>query len=241
MAPRIAPGLVGCRPWPQGGTAACGGLGAEQARAGDGDRRAVQLHDHSIVFISSLHSAGSISARLLLSSNEPSLLAYVCASAASLDLLYFPKRARSHLSSLYLSNPIVFSSPLSASELTTDGSLDDDAGDALPLPDPSPTTFAGGSSTRDMASVSEQPRYVSRATPSPRGWASGSTSRARPSPWGYQRAIYFYPDRKNREDNSTYISLLIALASEGTDVRPTPQDHSLESGTYTLKYCVSMW
>ncbi|KAM0850516.1 hypothetical protein ACQ4PT_053040 [Festuca glaucescens] len=107
-------------------------------------------------------------------------------------------------------------------------SMDDDAGEALPPPDPSPAAVAGGPSTRDMAVSPTSPRSVSRATPSPRGWASGSTSRARPSPWGYQRAIYFYPDGKNREDNSTYISLFIALASEGTDVRPTLQDQSGE-------------
>ncbi|XP_041996047.1 BTB/POZ and MATH domain-containing protein 5-like [Salvia splendens] len=36
---------------------------------------------------------------------------------------------------------------------------------------------------------------------------------------GYKWAIYFYPDGKNPEDNSTYVSVFIALASEGTDVR----------------------
>ncbi|KAJ1409119.1 TRAF-like [Sesbania bispinosa] len=36
---------------------------------------------------------------------------------------------------------------------------------------------------------------------------------------GYQWAIYFYPDGKNPEDNSAYVSVFIALASEGTDVR----------------------
>ena len=36
---------------------------------------------------------------------------------------------------------------------------------------------------------------------------------------GYQWAIYFYPDGKNPEDHSTYVSVFIALASEGTDVR----------------------
>jgi speckle-type POZ protein len=35
----------------------------------------------------------------------------------------------------------------------------------------------------------------------------------------YWWAIYFYPDRKNPEDNSTYISVFITLASEGTEVR----------------------
>ncbi|GAA0156337.1 hypothetical protein LIER_13855 [Lithospermum erythrorhizon] len=76
---------------------------------------------------------------------------------------------------------------------------------------------------------------------------------------GYQWAIYFYPDGKNPEDNSTYVSVFIALASEGSDVRALFEltlldqsgkgkhkvhshfDRSLESGPYTLKYRGSMW
>lgn len=76
---------------------------------------------------------------------------------------------------------------------------------------------------------------------------------------GYQWAIYFYPDGKNAEDNSLYVSVFIALASEGTDVRALFEltlldqsgkakhkvhshfDRSLESGPYTLKYRGSMW
>lgn len=76
---------------------------------------------------------------------------------------------------------------------------------------------------------------------------------------GYDWAIYFYPDGKNAEDNSTYVSVFIALASEGTDVRALFEltlidqsgkekhklhshfDRSLESGPYTLKYRGSMW
>ncbi|KAF5175915.1 BTB/POZ and MATH domain-containing protein [Thalictrum thalictroides] len=76
---------------------------------------------------------------------------------------------------------------------------------------------------------------------------------------GYDWAIYFYPDGKSSEDNGTYVSLFIALASEGTDVRAlfelTLLDQSgkerhkvhshfgraLESGPYTLKYRGSMW
>ncbi|CAN4093178.1 unnamed protein product [Withania somnifera] len=76
---------------------------------------------------------------------------------------------------------------------------------------------------------------------------------------GYSWAIYFYPDGKSNEDNATYVSLFIALASEGTDVRAlfelTLIDQSgkgrhkvhshfgraLESGPYTLKYRGSMW
>ncbi|RZC78942.1 hypothetical protein C5167_003257 [Papaver somniferum] len=70
---------------------------------------------------------------------------------------------------------------------------------------------------------------------------------------GYQWAIYFYPDGKNPEDNSSYVSVFIALASEGADVRALFEltlvdqsgkekhkvhshfDRSLESGPYTLK------
>ncbi|XP_023543458.1 BTB/POZ and MATH domain-containing protein 4-like isoform X1 [Cucurbita pepo subsp. pepo] len=76
---------------------------------------------------------------------------------------------------------------------------------------------------------------------------------------GYQWAIYFYPDGKNPEDSSAYVSVFIALASEGTDVRALFEltlvdqsgegkhkvhshfDRSLESGPYTLKYRGSMW
>ncbi|XP_052170126.1 BTB/POZ and MATH domain-containing protein 2-like [Diospyros lotus] len=76
---------------------------------------------------------------------------------------------------------------------------------------------------------------------------------------GYDWAIYFYPDGKSTEDNAVYVSLFIALASDGTDVRAlfelTLLDQSgkgrhkvhshfgraLESGPYTLKYRGSMW
>ncbi|KAI4305807.1 hypothetical protein L6164_029150 [Bauhinia variegata] len=76
---------------------------------------------------------------------------------------------------------------------------------------------------------------------------------------GYHWAIYFYPDGKNPEDNSVYVSAFIALASEGTDVRALFEltlvdqsgegkhkvhshfDRSLESGPYSLKYKGSMW
>ncbi|XP_071723369.1 BTB/POZ and MATH domain-containing protein 2-like [Rutidosis leptorrhynchoides] len=76
---------------------------------------------------------------------------------------------------------------------------------------------------------------------------------------GYDWAIYFYPDGKSSEDNAAYISLFIALASDGTDVRAlfelsmldqsgkdrhkihTHFGRALESGPYTLKYRGSMW
>ncbi|MCL7024276.1 hypothetical protein MKW94_018875, partial [Papaver nudicaule] len=75
---------------------------------------------------------------------------------------------------------------------------------------------------------------------------------------GYEWAIYFYPDGKNPEDSSVYVSVFIALASEGTDVRALFEltlldqsgkgkhkvhshfDRALESGPYTLKYRGSM-
>ncbi|KAL3834021.1 hypothetical protein ACJIZ3_008757 [Penstemon smallii] len=76
---------------------------------------------------------------------------------------------------------------------------------------------------------------------------------------GYEWAIYFYPDGKNPEDLSLYVSVFIALASEGTDVRALFEltlldqsgkgkhkvhshfDRALESGPYSLKYRGSMW
>ncbi|KAK7835147.1 btb/poz and math domain-containing protein 2 [Quercus suber] len=75
---------------------------------------------------------------------------------------------------------------------------------------------------------------------------------------GYSWAIYFYPDGKSLEDNATYVSLFIALASEGTDVRAlfeltlldqsgkerhkvhTHFGRTPDSGPYTLKYRGSM-
>lgn len=76
---------------------------------------------------------------------------------------------------------------------------------------------------------------------------------------GYAWAVYFYPDGKSAEDNAAYVSLFIALASEGTDVRAlfeltlldqsgkerhkvhTHFGRTLESGPYALKYRGSMW
>ncbi|XP_010554622.1 PREDICTED: BTB/POZ and MATH domain-containing protein 3 [Tarenaya hassleriana] len=76
---------------------------------------------------------------------------------------------------------------------------------------------------------------------------------------GYDWAIYFYPDGKNPEDSSVYVSVFIALASESNDVRALFElslvdqsgkgkhkvhshfDRALEGGPYTLKYKGSMW
>ncbi|GBG77537.1 hypothetical protein CBR_g23982 [Chara braunii] len=76
---------------------------------------------------------------------------------------------------------------------------------------------------------------------------------------GYKWAIYFYPDGKNVEDNSQYVSVFIALASDGNDVRALFEltlldqsgkgkhkvhshfDRPMDAGPYTLKYRGSMW
>lgn len=76
---------------------------------------------------------------------------------------------------------------------------------------------------------------------------------------GYQWTIFVYPDGKNLEDSSSYVSVFIVLASEGTEVRALFElalvdqsgkgkhkvhshfDRSLDGGPYTLKYRGSMW
>ena len=76
---------------------------------------------------------------------------------------------------------------------------------------------------------------------------------------GFDWSIYLYPNGKSDEDGAAYVSLFIALASEGTDVRTlfeltlvdqsgkgqdkvhTHFGRSPESGPYTLKYRGSMW
>ncbi|TXG66399.1 hypothetical protein EZV62_007674 [Acer yangbiense] len=75
---------------------------------------------------------------------------------------------------------------------------------------------------------------------------------------GYQWVIYLYPDGRDF-DNSNYVSVFIALASEGTDVRALFEitlldqsgkgKHKIHShfdcipqnGPYTLKFQGSMW
>jgi hypothetical protein len=106
------------------------------------------------------------------------------------------------------------------------------------------------------------PRRRSR-TPLP-SW--GSSSPLSPSTWGDSigRSTSTSMGRAARmalsgEDGAVYVSLFIALASEGTDVRAlfevtlvdqsgkgqdkvhTHFGRSLESGPYTLKYRDSMW
>ncbi|KAG6503110.1 BTB/POZ and MATH domain-containing protein 1-like isoform X1 [Zingiber officinale] len=86
-------------------------------------------------------------------------------------------------------------------------------------------------------------------------YAASDTFRA----GGYDWAVYFYPDGKSEEDRASYVSLFVALASDGTDVRAlfeltlldqsgkerhkihTHFGRTLESGPYTLKYRGSMW
>jgi len=76
---------------------------------------------------------------------------------------------------------------------------------------------------------------------------------------GYQWTIFVYPDGKNPEDNSSYVSVFIVLASECTEVRALFElslvdqsgkgkhkvhshfNRSLDGGPYTLKYRGSMW
>lgn len=76
---------------------------------------------------------------------------------------------------------------------------------------------------------------------------------------GYHWAVYLYPDGKNAEENSNYVSVFVALASDGIDVRALFEltlldqsgrgrhkvhshfDRSLKAGPYTLKYRGSMW
>ncbi|XP_030935463.1 BTB/POZ and MATH domain-containing protein 1-like [Quercus lobata] len=72
---------------------------------------------------------------------------------------------------------------------------------------------------------------------------------------GYSWEIYFYPDGKNEQDNATYVSLFIVLASEGTDVRALFElklldqsgkerhkvHNQFDSGPYTIRSLGSMW
>ncbi|EOA26232.1 hypothetical protein CARUB_v100174341mg, partial [Capsella rubella] len=76
---------------------------------------------------------------------------------------------------------------------------------------------------------------------------------------GYKWTIFVYPDGKNSEDSSSYVSVFVALASDGTEVRALFElalvdqsgkgnhkvhshfDRSLDGGPYTLKYKGSMW
>nr|CAB3502867.1 unnamed protein product [Digitaria exilis] len=75
---------------------------------------------------------------------------------------------------------------------------------------------------------------------------------------GYHWAVYLYPDGKNPEDNANYVSVFVALASDGADVRALFEltlldqsgrarhkvhshfDRALQAGPYTLKYRGSM-
>jgi hypothetical protein len=77
-------------------------------------------------------------------------------------------------------------------------------------------------------------RLSSRSTATPHASAAASASApvSHTAPWlgkfissesfnvrGFDWAIYFYPNGKSGEDGAAYVSLFIALVSEGTDVR----------------------
>nr|CAB3455779.1 unnamed protein product [Digitaria exilis] len=164
--------------------------------------------------------------------------------------------------------------------------MDEDAGDAWPPPDPhpahalhphpapahaAPQALAAAPSQRDMSAsptssrsvtetVNGSHRFVIQGYSLAKGMGVGKHIASETfSVGGFQWAVYFYPDGKNPEDNSAYVSVFIALASEGTDVRALFEltlldqsgkgkhkvhshfDRSLESGPYTLKYRGSMW
>ncbi|KAL5197217.1 hypothetical protein ABZP36_000729 [Zizania latifolia] len=146
--------------------------------------------------------------------------------------------------------------------------MDDDAGEASPPPAP---PAGAAAHWRDMAAsptssrsvtetVNVSHRFVIQGFSLAKGMGVGKHIASETfSVGGYQWAVYFYPDGKNPEDNSAYVSVFIALASEGTDVRALFEltlldqsgkgkhkvhshfDRSLESGPYTLKYRGSMW
>nr|CAB3452021.1 unnamed protein product [Digitaria exilis] len=165
--------------------------------------------------------------------------------------------------------------------------MDEDAGDAWPPPDPhpahahaphphpapahaAPQAPAAVPSQRDMSAsptssrsvtetVNGSHRFVIQGYSLAKGMGVGKHIASETfSVGGFQWAVYFYPDGKNPEDNSAYVSVFIALASEGTDVRALFEltlldqsgkgkhkvhshfDRSLESGPYTLKYRGSM-
>ncbi|KAL6646994.1 hypothetical protein ACP70R_014431 [Stipagrostis hirtigluma subsp. patula] len=162
--------------------------------------------------------------------------------------------------------------------------MDDDAGDASPAhpppppgppphppPPPPPGPAPAAPTQRDMSAsptssrsvtetVNGSHRFVIQGYSLAKGMGVGKHIASETfSVGGYQWAVYFYPDGKNPEDNSAYVSVFIALASEGTDVRALFEltlldqsgkgkhkvhshfDRSLESGPYTLKYRGSMW
>ncbi|KAK3124526.1 hypothetical protein QOZ80_7BG0587840 [Eleusine coracana subsp. coracana] len=149
-------------------------------------------------------------------------------------------------------------------------------GDASPPPPPPvhappPPAAAAAPTQRDMSAsptssrsvtetVNGSHRFVIQGYSLAKGMGVGKHIASETfSVGGYQWAVYFYPDGKNPEDNSAYVSVFIALASEGTDVRALFEltlldqsgkgkhkvhshfDRSLESGPYTLKYRGSMW
>lgn len=134
--------------------------------------------------------------------------------------------------------------------------------DALkPKPKGSRTKAAAGSTSKSVnETVNGSHCFTIRGYSLAKGMGSGKyISSDLFTVGGFDWAIYFYPDGKNPEDNSVYVSVFIALAGEGTDVRALFEltlidqsgkgkhkvhshfDRALESGPYTLKCRGSMW
>ncbi|CAA3002782.1 BTB/POZ and MATH domain-containing protein 3-like isoform X3 [Olea europaea var. sylvestris] len=126
--------------------------------------------------------------------------------------------------------------------------------------DPGPNSLDSSSSKSINETVNGSHHFTIRGYSLAKGMGPGKYIQSDTfSVGGYEWAIYFYPDGKNPEDSSMYVSVFIALASEGTDVRALFEltlldqsgkgkhkvhshfDRALESGPYTLKYRGSMW
>lgn len=126
------------------------------------------------------------------------------------------------------------------------------------IPIPSSTTSSSSISSTDTVNASHE--FKISGYESSKGMGVGKYIASESfSVGGHTWAIYFYPDGKSPEDNSTYVSLFIALASDATDVRAlfelslmdqtgkgrhkvhTHFGRLLDAGPYTLKYRGSMW
>ena len=129
-----------------------------------------------------------------------------------------------------------------------------------PMANPKPAADNGSSSSFISETVNGTHRFTVQGYSLAKGMGVGKYIMSDTfTVGGYDWAIYFYPDGKNPEDNSMYVSVFIALASDGTDVRALFElsmvdqsgngnnkvhshfQRALESGPYTLKYRGSMW
>lgn len=125
---------------------------------------------------------------------------------------------------------------------------------------PIPTSTTSSSSISSTETVNASHEFKISGYESSKGMGVGKYIASESfSVGGHTWAIYFYPDGKSPEDNSTYVSLFIALASDATDVRAlfelslmdqtgkgrhkvhTHFGRLLDAGPYTLKYRGSMW